>query len=289
VIIEAPAPERISVAPWQAEPYRLWSLLDIMKPFHPATYLTAIRMAETIIRATLPEEQWPALRMKAQSVFTDAEEFCTDLGLTASIISVHKILRLLSKDACSYERFRELVGEFQERIIDEMSAPQFFAVSDQEARYYNEPRNGWQEIIDRFPGTLDDVEEASKCFALSRYTAAVFHSIQVVELGLIELGTFIQVPDPKSGWTAVASELKKLVSKRYEDRTLFEKQNLEFLEQVQGTVEGLKNAWRNKISHAQGKLILMTAVFNAEVAEEILFATRAFMRRLATGLPARSP
>ena len=54
---------------------------------------------------------------------------------------------------------------------------------------------------------------------------------------------------------------------------------------MQGTVEGLKNAWRNKISHAHGKLILMTTEFSPEVAEEILFATRAFARRLAEGLP----
>jgi hypothetical protein len=57
------------------------------------------------------------------------------------------------------------------------------------------------------------------------------------------------------------------------------------LEQIQGTVEGLKNAWRNKISHVQGKLTLMSVEFSPEIAEEILLATRAFMRRLAEDLP----
>jgi hypothetical protein len=53
-------------------------------------------------------------------------------------------------------------------------------------------------------------------------------------------------------------------------------------------VEALKNAWRNKISHAHGKLIVMTGEeFHPDVAEEILTATRAFMRRLAEGLPAK--
>jgi hypothetical protein len=109
----------------------------------------------------------------------------------------------------------------------------------------------------------------------------------VIEAGLIELGTFIRVADPKSGWTAVANDLKKIVSKRREDLTDFEKQNFQFLEQVQGTVEALKNAWRNKVSHVQGKIILMTREFNPEIAEEILFASRSFMRGLATGLPAK--
>jgi hypothetical protein len=155
-----------------------------------------------------------------------------------------------------------------------------------EAEYYSKPWKNWEEILRRFPDTASDIEEASKCFALSRYGAAVFHSLQIIEIGLIELGTFIGVADPKSGWTAVANRLAKILSTKHHDRTEFEKQNFEFLEQVQGTVEALKNAWRNKVSHAQGKLVLLTKDFSPEIAEEILFATRAFMRRIATGLPA---
>jgi hypothetical protein len=54
---------------------------------------------------------------------------------------------------------------------------------------------------------------------------------------------------------------------------------------MQGTVVALKNAWRNKISHVHGRLVLMTADFSPDVAEEITIATRGFMRRLATDLP----
>lgn len=130
-----------------------------------------------------------------------------------------------------------------------------------------------------------DIEEAAKCFALSRYAATVFHSTQVVEAGLIELGKLIGVTDPLSGWTATTNCLQRIIKKGYDARTPFEQQNFAFLEQMHGTIEGLKNAWRNKISHAQGKLTLLTADFSPDVAEEILFATRAFMRRLATDAP----
>jgi hypothetical protein len=154
-----------------------------------------------------------------------------------------------------------------------------------EGEIYRRWPKGWEWILARFPGTENDIEEAHKCFALARYPASVFHSIQVIEVGLIGLGTFIGVADPKSGWTAVARELQKIMSKRHEELTDFEKQNFQFLEQIQGTVEALKNAWRNKVSHAQGRIILMTREFNPEIAEEILLATRAFMRGLANGLP----
>jgi hypothetical protein len=57
------------------------------------------------------------------------------------------------------------------------------------------------------------------------------------------------------------------------------------LEQVHGTVVVLKDAWRNKIGHAHGRLILMRSDFTPDIAEEIMIAARGFMRRLATELP----
>jgi hypothetical protein len=84
-----------------------------------------------------------------------------------------------------------LGDELQGRLVDEMKEKSFFSLTIGEAQYYSIPRKGWEDILEGFPDTLTDVEEACKCFALSRYPAAVFHSIQMVEAGLIELGKFI--------------------------------------------------------------------------------------------------
>jgi hypothetical protein len=172
------------------------------------------------------------------------------------------------------------------RLIDETEDKVFFSLLPREMEFYEKPQRGWETALSRF-NIHSDVEEASKCYALSRYAAAVFHSIQIVEAGLIELGTFIKVTDPKSGWTAVSKALDAIVKKPHKERSRFKKKSFAFLEQTQGTVEGLKNAWRNKISHAQGRLVLMTTDFSPEIAEEILFATRAFIRRLAEGIPSK--
>ncbi len=86
--------------------------------------------------------------------------------------------------------------------------------------------------------------------------------------------------------TAVSSQLDKLVSKtKFHDLAPLFQQHFAFLEQMQGAVAALKKAWRNKISHAHGKLVLLTSEFAPDVAEEIIMTTRAFMRRLATELP----
>jgi hypothetical protein len=113
----------------------------------------------------------------------------------------------------------------------------------------------------------------------------VFHCVQSLESGLIALGEVIGVEDSKSGWTATANKLEKIIRKNHTDLSPLEAKHFEFLTQVQGTVAALKAAWRNKISHTQGRLAVMTADFSPEVAEEILMASRGFMRTLATGLP----
>ncbi len=224
-------------------------------------------------------------RTAAREGLGQFEKDCLELELTASVATIGRIRQVLGETNYEVATLTALVDELLGRLYDEMRGRFFWSLTLSETQSYSNPRKGWEQIIDRFPDAVTDIEEAHKCFALSRYPASVFHSLQIVESGLIELGAFILVKDPRSGWTAVANELKKIAWKKYEDRSAFEKSNGEFLEQMQGTVEGLKNAWRNKIGHVQGRLVLMTKDFAPDVAEEILFATRAFMRRLATGLP----
>jgi hypothetical protein len=273
---------------------RLISLWEIMKPVNPALFLSLGKMLELSSFMLRPaylnnpnELIAPDFRDSHAKWLAMWEMDCRELELVASLATIGRLQKLISEPTCRYKEYGELAQELQGRLEDEMKFRCCWALSLKESEIYEQWWKGWKPIMIRFPDTLNDVEEAQKCFAFSRYPASVFHSIQVIEAGLIELGTFIKVADPKSGWTAVANELKKIVSKRREDLTDFEKQHFQFLEQTQGTVEALKTAWRNKVSHVQGKIILMTGEFSPEVAEEILFASRAFMRGLTAGLPSK--
>jgi hypothetical protein len=276
--------------------HRLWSLRDIMKPLNLTNFLTAVQaggmqLIQTNVDQTFPNYSDPNNNVINVSLsshikfYQMLEEQCIDLEFRASLASVRKIQRVLADPNPTHKDLRPLEIELLGRLMDEMGEKFFWTLTTREAELYNRPRTGWVEIIDRFPDTVTDIEEAAKCFALARYAAAVFHSVQVVEVGLIELGKLIGVTDPLSGWTATTNRLQQIIKKGHDARTSFERQHFAFLEQMHGTIEGLKNAWRNKISHAQGKLTLLTADFSPDVAEEILFATRAFMRRLATDAP----
>jgi len=86
---------------------------------------------------------------------------------------------------------------------------------------YNNPLHEREEVAARFPSAGTDIEEASKCLAFSRYATSVFHSLQVVEIGLIELGKVLVIKDPILGWTATTLRLKAILKARHPDRTKF--------------------------------------------------------------------
>lgn len=213
------------------------------------------------------------------------EQPCIELDLAASAATIKKLRAALKKPNPLNTDINPLTIELGERLYDEMGGRYFWALTISETAYYKNPHKGWEEVIAKFHASITDVEEASKCFALSRYAAAVFHSLQIVEIGLIDLGRVIVANDPQTGWNATTNRLKKILATKYPDRTPFQNQHSQFLEQISATIEALKSAWRNKISHAQDKLVLLTSDFTPEIAEEILLASRSFMRRLATDAP----
>jgi hypothetical protein len=271
-----------------------------MKPF----FLTAfLRWAEqggaAFVQDLLDKEfqnrgdRYTAADVAAHSSFlADLEKDCIELDLAGPLATVRKMQGIILTNAKSdllRTKLTPLQIELNGRLHDELRGKIFWSLSTKEYQLYVEPRKGWEIIIERFPSAIGDIVEAQRCFALSRYAGAVFHSVQIIEAGLIELGKLIGVTDPHSGWTAVSNRLKKIIDTKHQDRSPLEQQHFPFLEQIQGTIESLKNAWRNKVSHVHGKPVLMTTDFSQEIAEEILFATRAFMRRLATEMPEADP
>jgi hypothetical protein len=160
------------------------------------------------------------------SMLTIFELECSELNLDAAVASIKKIRQLFDMENSTYGAFWPLCGELKERILDQCANRHLFSLSVSEAEYYSNYRPKWEDVIRRFPAADGDIEEAGKCFALGRYAAAVFHSLQIVEVGLIDLGKLIEVVDPLPGWTATTGALKKIVAKKYGDRTDFEKKIL---------------------------------------------------------------
>jgi hypothetical protein len=124
----------------------------------------------------------------------------------------------------------------------------------------------------------------NKCFALSRHTAAIFHSLLVVESGLIALGGLIGAKDKKVSWDATCKRMQELLTAGHNSYPGDMSISFAVLEQINQSAQTMKLAWRNKVNHVAGKLVVISTGFAPDIAEEIILATRGFMRRLATDL-----
>jgi hypothetical protein len=271
-------------------PYRLVSLLDLMNIFRASELLRSARDLHNNSSLVFESKRGPEYRLAAIDAFAETIERFQSLthnqNLPMSALHASQLLESISptRHMLDIDAAQRMATMLSVTVENELSLRVFLALQHDRKQYFDSPRAGWEQVIERFPDCVSDVEEMNRCFALSRYGASVFHSIQAIEHGLIAVGDWLGVKDPTSGWTAVSNELKRIVGKKYSDRSQFEKDHFEFIEQLQGTVEALKNAWRNKISHATGR-IKIGSEFIPEVAEEILMASRSLMRRLATDLP----
>ncbi len=182
-----------------------------------------------------------------------------------------------------------LLPQYLERIrltlIDELATKLLLQLPSSKKEWFENPAKNWEKVIERFPDSVSEIEEMGKCFALSRYGAAVFHSLLVVESGLIELGKVLGVTDPKAGWDATTRKLSDLVQGGHAKYPASLTISFAVCEQINQKAQTMKHAWRNKVNHVAGKLAVIRSDFAPDIAEEIIIATRGFMRTLATDIP----
>jgi hypothetical protein len=165
-----------------------------------------------------------------------------------------------------------------QNVTRELSCQFFVGIAPERQGMYENGRKDWEDIAAAFPDAIDDIEEMNKCFALCRYPSAVMHSLLVVEHGRVSLGKSIGATDPKEGWDASCRQLERVIKSGRDANST----GLDFnqLDQLNTCVQVMKLAWRNKVNHATGKPVVMHGGFAPDVAEEIMQASRGFMRRL---------
>lgn len=178
-----------------------------------------------------------------------------------------------------------LLDRATDRLADELSTKLFLQIPHSRKYHFNDPLKGWERVVKRFEECSRDVEEMNKCFALSRYSAAMFHALHVAEWGAIALGDHIGVSDSKKGWGPTSKKLAQLIDCGHNALPTNLIGQFPFLEQVNREIETMKLAWRHKIDHAANSLtILPNTEFTPDVTEHIMQSVKVFMTWLMENL-----
>jgi hypothetical protein len=125
-----------------------------------------------------------------------------------------------------------------------------------------EPAPFGPEVETQFPASAYDIDEAARCSALRRPTAAVFHCLRIVEQGLHAHARSQGVLDPPTStgrrWTSIMADLRGTER----DSDLFV------------ALDAVRRGWR-------GAMLQVGAKYTEEEAERIMRLVETFMRSLA--------
>lgn len=261
-------------------PYRGVSLLELLR-FHADKYVRLVadmhRLASVLglveSEARFGHVEHPVTeneRLDIKLLLLKVWRHASEMGLKVTARHAHE---LAGSDVTSHD-----LENLHNNMRRELEDSYFAAIPPGRIAQFKSPLAGWEDIAQLFPASTDDIEEMNRCFALCRYHAAVFHSLLVVEHGLVALGKRIGATDHKEGWDATSRQVERVIGAGYQANTT----GVEFfvLEQLHARIQAMKQAWRNKVNHATGRVLLAHGGFSAETAEEIIMASRSFMRFL---------
>lgn len=210
--------------------------------------------------------------------FECAETLCKSLGLTFSEMTIQRIKSELSGDSIiSSMEILNSIEELENRLTDEMKSRKFFSV-EPDKQYLLDGENLFGvEVAKAFHSASNDIEEAGKCLAFERWTAAVFHLSRIAEIATVQIGKKVGYKSPKEGFSEVLKYMDnqlERVRKDYKNASPSFKGNVDFLSNVTAQMHVVNQAWRQRVAHLDKK-------YTEEEALRIWSATKGLMEQLA--------
>ncbi|SNS70393.1 hypothetical protein SAMN06295955_10421 [Sphingopyxis indica] len=147
------------------------------------------------------------------------EEQAKILGASLAVIASQRLRVALSEEPCrltvgvSTQRLHEVESRFADHLIE----IKMLALTSQDAVLLQSA----DELIEiegfsvAFPSAAFEVEEASKCIAMGRHTASVFHSMRMLEIAIKALAKRLGIEDPtkpaEKNWAFILNSIRKRI------------------------------------------------------------------------------
>jgi hypothetical protein len=208
-----------------------------------------------------------AERENTRGVLTKMMPQLQRVGLQVSGSLVRQLHKELQEPLKAPAILSQLHG-IERSIAAESALKIFLQVPAAHEALYQQPLQAFgPTVLKAFPSAKEDLEEASRCVALGRNTATVFHLMRVLEVGLRELMKVSKDLPPSSAlWGRMLTWLETRKDT-----------NNKFVESAVAHLHTIKTAWRNPTMH------YVERAFAEPEAMVIFNATKAFMQHLATG------
>jgi HEPN domain-containing protein len=272
---------------WPLSPFQIVSLLEVLKNYGHLFYLVGgiFKQNVTLIGHLNPTARATPIdgdaRESFQSVLESIETCCKDIELgTAVLKGVEWAKKEIGKEGATFDDVRAVMAELERRINDELSSVRFFHVPTNSAQYYPRKNDEYKkplfssQTMKKFSKSIEDAEEAGKCFALARYTACVFHLMRVMERGVQRLGKKLKVTIPveEKDWGVISSSINGAL-RRLPNSTVPERKIHARYAKAAVYLDNVRESWRNPTMHPK-------ETYTEEEAENAFRFVRQYMEYL---------
>jgi hypothetical protein len=292
-------PERV-LQPWEANPRELVSWLDMLQFsaymfFYCGRALHQIK-ADCYLGAMVAIGDEAGLAMaqpldekakeKAKKTLGHVEHQFRRIGLSITADTAKELADEL-EETSSMQSFLWLVSKVDslENLADkELNGKFFLYIPPERAKFWvtvKKPHLFGADVAEKFPSASFDIANSGACLATMMSTAAVFHLMRVLEIGLSVLGKVFNVSLAHTNWGAAIPEIERKAREMHTDpawKALPDcKEQQQFYLDAASQFGVLKDAWRNHTMHIRAK-------YTEDEAEMIYLSVRAFMQKLAKRL-----
>ncbi len=204
------------------------------------------------------------------------------LGARLASIAADRMLSKLRLEPCVLNVGQAVLAlnEIESRFADYLTEVKMFVLYPQEASFLETAdqlveSEGFSAM---FPNAALEVEEASKCIALGRFTASVFHSMRMLEIAIRALAKRLGIPDPtapaEKNWGKILEAIKTKIDATSPKKNRMPGSEGSFFEDLYAHLDAVRNPWRNATMHVE-------TIYMPHEALHILRCSAFFVRRLS--------
>jgi len=228
------------------------------------------------------------------TVVDELRKQCTEADFFTAHPLLERIQNHLEGKALSPEVLAVEARHAIEAMLSEFEARTYmFIPSGMGRSNWNNKSYFGEAVAKAFPSAIPDIERTSNCMMTSCHTAAVFHSMRVVEwglrglcadIGLIRVKRTFKATKKSSytpinyvDWETMLNQLQDRVDSRINKmkRGRQKQKAQEFYYPALQDIRGIRDAWRNHVMHSR-------AIYGAADAAAILGHVNRLMTTLST-------
>jgi hypothetical protein len=216
--------------------------------------------------------------------------YCEQLGMEKSKASIEHFFIILntSNSIPNFSVIDSQLRAIHNCLWFELFERKFAFIPTSKAQLFEQKKLFGDDVWDAFPEARDEIRDAGNCLAADLNTAAVFHLMRVMELGLRQLSFQLKakalikrlkqtkIPIELGTWDEVITTLESKLDdlRKRTTRSPKREQKIETCNELLKEFRSVKDLWRNKVMHAR-------ATYDEEQAQSAFNHVRAFMQKLA--------